>query len=114
MDTDAPAPPLPIDAATTGAGSLLSVDDLTAATATEEGQGEDDFVLPEGVAPFLEEEELYNDNTAAGIALLWAPYPFDKRFGRTRRVLDVPLVNSWFQEHVPSGCAQCCCAVDVS
>ena len=65
---------------------------------------DDEWALPEGVAPFLEDEELYSDHTAAGIALLWAPHPFNRRFGRTRRVLDVPLVNSWFQEHVPSGC----------
>lgn len=51
----------------------------------------------------LEEQELYGDNTAAGLALLWAPYPFNRRFGTTRRILDVPLVNNWFQEHVPSG-----------
>lgn len=68
------------------------------------GDDDDEFALPEGVAPLLEEEELYGEHTAAGIALLWAPHPFNRRFGRTRRVLDVPLVNSWFQEHVPSGC----------
>lgn len=41
---------------------------------------EDDFVLPEGVDPFLSEQPLYTDNTAAGIALLWAPRPFDLRY----------------------------------
>jgi hypothetical protein len=30
-----------------------------------------------------------------GIALLWAPRPFNMRAGRTRRALDIPLVNSW-------------------
>jgi hypothetical protein len=69
----------------------------------EVGDDEDEWTLPEGVEPMLEEQELYTDNTAAGLALLWAPYPFNRRFGLTRRVLDVPLVNSWFQEHVPSG-----------
>lgn len=58
------------------------------------------------MGPLLGEEELEREGTAAGIALLWAPHPFNRRFGRTRRVLDVPLVNSWFQEHVPSGCAR--------
>jgi pre-mRNA-processing factor 8 len=70
-----------------------------------DGDEDDDFELPDGVAPFLEDEPLSGDNTAAGIALLWAPHPFCRRYGRTRRVLDVPLVNAWFQEHVPSGCA---------
>jgi pre-mRNA-processing factor 8 len=66
---------------------------------------DDEWALPEGVEPFLEGEQLYGENTAAGIALLWAPHPFNRRFGRMRRVLDVPLVNTWFQEHVPAGCA---------
>jgi pre-mRNA-processing factor 8 len=76
--------------------------DSVEASVADEG---DDWALPEGVAPLLEEQELYTDNTAAGLALLWAPHPFNRRFGRTRRVLDIPLVNTWFQEHVPSGCA---------
>ena len=41
---------------------------------------ENDFVLPEGVDPFLSEQPLYTENTAAGIALLWAPRPFDLRY----------------------------------
>ena len=53
------------------------------------------------VAPFLGETPLYTDNTAAGVALLWAPHPFNRRSGRTRRAVDVPLVNSWFHEHCP-------------
>ena len=40
---------------------------------------EEDFELPEGVDPFLTEQPLYTENTAAGIALLWAPRPFDLR-----------------------------------
>ncbi|KAL3154210.1 Pre-mRNA-processing-splicing factor 8A [Trebouxia sp. C0010 RCD-2024] len=62
---------------------------------------EDEFVLPEGVTPFLSEQPLYTENTAAGIALLWAPRPFDLRSGRTRRSVDVPLINNWFYEHCP-------------
>ena len=53
------------------------------------------------VNPFLEETPLYTDNTAQGIALLWAPHPFNKRSGLTRRAVDIPLVNSWFHEHCP-------------
>ena len=41
---------------------------------------EEDFELPEGVDPFLTEQPLYTENTAAGIALLWAPRPFDLRY----------------------------------
>eukprot|EP00892_Ulva_mutabilis_P008605 jgi/Ulvmu1/6116/UM027_0094.1 len=68
----------------------------------EVADDEDEWELPAEMAPMLEEQELYTENTAAGLALLWAPHPFNRRFGRTRRVLDVPLVNSWFQEHCPS------------
>lgn len=34
-----------------------------------------------------------------GIALLYAPRPFNLRSGATRRACDVPLVNEWFHEH---------------
>ncbi|CAK1363523.1 Pre-mRNA-processing-splicing factor 8 [Cercospora beticola] len=61
------------------------------------------FVMPEGVEPFLEDEDLYNDDTAAAIALWWAPYPFDRRSGKMVRAQDVPLVKQWYLEHVPAG-----------
>ena len=56
---------------------------------------EEEFELPEEVEPFLKETPLYTDNTANGIALLWAPRPFNMRSGRTRRAIDVPLVKTW-------------------
>eukprot|EP00123_Amoebidium_parasiticum_P018097 comp24100_c1_seq1/m.43515 comp24100_c1_seq1/g.43515 ORF comp24100_c1_seq1/g.43515 comp24100_c1_seq1/m.43515 type:complete len:2277 (-) comp24100_c1_seq1:626-7456(-) len=62
---------------------------------------DDTFELPEEVSPFLQETPLYTDNTAAGIQLLWAPHPFNRRSGRTRRAVDVPLVKQWYKEHVP-------------
>lgn len=62
-----------------------------------------DFVLPDDVGAFLEDVPLYSDNTAAGIELYWAPHPFDKRSGRTRRAIDVPLVKSWYMEHIQPG-----------
>ncbi len=70
-----------------------------------DGRFDDDepFVLPPSIAPFLEDAPLYTDNTASGIALFWAPHPFDKRSGVTRRIVDVPLVKDWFCEHPPSG-----------
>jgi len=40
---------------------------------------DDDFFLAEEFEPILSEEELYNDDTAAGIALYWAPRPFNLR-----------------------------------
>ncbi|KAJ0409334.1 hypothetical protein ATCC90586_000571 [Pythium insidiosum] len=69
----------------------------------EDDSEDDDFQLPMGFAPVLAEEPLYNENTANGIALYWAPRPFNLRTGRTRRAIDVPLVNRWFQEHCPPG-----------
>lgn len=64
---------------------------------------EEEYVLAEDVTPFLQETALYTDNTANGIALLWAPRPFNMRSGRTRRAIDVPLVKTWYKEHCPPG-----------
>jgi hypothetical protein len=74
---------------------------LSACLQEGEEEEEDDFVLPDNVAPLLGELPLYSEQTASGIALLWAPRPFNQRSGRMRRALDVPLVNCWFQEHCP-------------
>ncbi|KAL0079353.1 splicing factor Prp8 [Phycomyces blakesleeanus] len=67
------------------------------------GDGDEDteFSLPESVVPFLDETEISTENTANAIALYWAPHPFDKRSGRTRRAQDVPLVKNWYLEHCP-------------
>jgi len=62
---------------------------------------EEDLPVPDQFFPFLDEEPLYTDNTALGITLYWAPRPFNKRSGLTRRAYDVPLVNQWFHEHCP-------------
>jgi pre-mRNA-processing factor 8 len=68
------------------------------------GNNEDgDFVLPEGMEPFLADEELYTSETASAIALWWAPYPFDRRSGRMVRAQDVALVKQWYLEHCPQG-----------
>ena len=56
---------------------------------------EEEFELPEYVQPFMQETPLYTDDTANGIALLWAPRPFNLRSGRARRAIDVPLVKTW-------------------
>ncbi|CAJ2664774.1 unnamed protein product [Trifolium pratense] len=63
---------------------------------------DDDWVLPDGVEPFLKDVELYTDTTAAGISLLFAPRPFNMRSGRMRRAEDIPLVAEWYKEHCPS------------
>ena len=67
------------------------------------GEDDDDFSLPETVTPFLSDCDLSNDNTADAIALWWAPYPYDRRSGRTRRAQDIPLVKDWYKEHCPAG-----------
>ncbi|EHL02532.1 putative Pre-mRNA-splicing factor spp42 [Glarea lozoyensis 74030] len=64
---------------------------------------EDAFELPEDVEPFFNDEELATDDTAAAIALWWAPFPFDRRSGRMVRAQDVPLVKQWYLEHCPQG-----------
>lgn len=64
-------------------------------------EDEDDFSLPEGVEPLLSDTQLYTDTTAAGIALLFAPRPFNTRSGRMRRAEDIPLVSEWYKEHCP-------------
>ena len=58
----------------------------------------EDFELPEKVEPFLTDVPLYTNNTANGIALVWAPRPFNLRSGHTRRAIDIPLVKDWFHE----------------
>ncbi|KAF2872865.1 NUC071 domain-containing protein [Massariosphaeria phaeospora] len=70
------------------------------------GNGEDDegdFEMMGDVEPFMEDEELWTDDTSSAIALWWAPHPFDKRSGRMVRAQDVPLVKQWYLEHVPGG-----------
>lgn len=59
----------------------------------------DEFEL-DFVEPFLNHLPLYNDHTANGIALLWAPRPFNMRSGRTRRAVDIPLVKTWYKVRV--------------
>ncbi|KAJ5232232.1 hypothetical protein N7468_005188 [Penicillium chermesinum] len=66
-------------------------------------ENEDDFELPDDVVPFLDNEELYTEETASAIALWWAPHPFNKRSGKMVRAQDVPLVKQWYLEHCPQG-----------
>ena len=61
----------------------------------------EEFELPEGVQPLLAEEPLFNERTVSAINLYWAPEPFNKRTGKTRRNYDIPLVSQWFKERCP-------------
>ncbi|KCV67421.1 pre-mRNA-processing-splicing factor 8 [Fonticula alba] len=63
--------------------------------------GSDLGPLPEGFGPLLADKPLATERTADGLALYWAPHPFDKRSGRTRRAQDVPLIKRWYQEYCP-------------
>ncbi len=51
------------------------------------------FSLPDEIEPFLQDAPLENDLTADAIALWWAPKPYSLRSGRTRRAVDVPLIQ---------------------
>ena len=59
---------------------------------------EEEFELPNNMEPFLHKEPLEKELTASAVALWWAPYPFNKRSGRTVRAQDVPLVKHWYLE----------------
>jgi len=64
---------------------------------------EEEFQLPYSMAAMFSEFPLYTENTANGMALIWAPRPFNTRSGGTRRIIDVPLVKTWYKEHCPAG-----------
>ncbi|KAL3087990.1 hypothetical protein niasHT_026411 [Heterodera trifolii] len=64
---------------------------------------DEEFEIPSDLVPMFNEFPLYTENTANGMALLWAPRPFNLRSGRTRRIIDVPLVKCWYREHCPAG-----------
>ncbi|CEM02373.1 unnamed protein product [Vitrella brassicaformis CCMP3155] len=60
------------------------------------------FQLSPDVTPFCSNAPLMTENTNNGIALYWAPRPFNLRSAKTKRCIDIPLVQSWFREHCPS------------
>ena len=61
---------------------------------------DDEIVASPALRPILVHTPLSTPNTSAGIALYHAPSPFNLRSGRTRRVIDVPLIGHWHQERV--------------
>lgn len=76
-------------------------DELFGSGNNEEPEDES-FELPAELDPFLDEENLENEDTSSAIELWWAPYPFNRRSGRMVRAQDVPLVKQWYLEHPPS------------
>jgi hypothetical protein len=60
---------------------------------------DENFELPADFEPFLAERDLYTELTSAAIELYHAPSPFNLKSGQTRRILDIPLIKSWYQEH---------------
>ena len=61
---------------------------------------DDEVIASPSLKPLLTECPLSTPNTSAGIALYHAPRPFNLRSGRTRRVIDVPLIAHWYRERV--------------
>jgi pre-mRNA-processing factor 8 len=49
--------------------------------------------MPEDIDPIFADEPLYNQDTTNAINLYWAPDPFNKRSGKTKRCYDIPLVS---------------------
>lgn len=80
----------------------VTLEDELFGPGNNEEDEEDAFTLPEGVDPFLADEELDNEHTSSAIELWWAPFPFDRRSGRMVRAQDVPLIKQWYLEHPPS------------
>ena len=77
---------------------LVSHEDAIFGFGNEE---DDEFELPDEIEAFLHRRDLSNENTADAIALFWAPYPYNRRSGRTRRAQDVPMVKNFYMEHCP-------------
>jgi pre-mRNA-processing factor 8 len=50
--------------------------------------------------PLVCDAPLSTVNTSSGITLYNAPHPFTLRSGRTRRTVDIPLINHWFRDRV--------------
>jgi len=81
--------------------SAVSHEDEIFGEGNNEEPEDDCFKLPAGVSPFLAEEDLANEDTAAAIALWWSVFPFDRRSGSMVRAQDVPLVKQFYLQHCP-------------
>merc|ERR1711865_475791 len=63
---------------------------------------DEEFILPINFAAPFASNVLSSSIITDGIALLHAPTPYNKRSGKTRRTIDIPLIKTWYQEHCPS------------
>ena len=61
---------------------------------------DEEIVASSDLLPILQDAPLSTSNTAPGIALYFAPNPFNTRSGRTRRAMDIPLINHWYRDRV--------------
>jgi len=61
---------------------------------------DEEVIASPSLRPMLTTFPLSTPNTSAGIALYHAPRPFNLRSGRTRRIIDVPLIGHWYRERV--------------
>ena len=58
--------------------------------------GDEDFTLPPEFEILLGDEKLVLPDTKDAIALYHAPFPFNRRSGKTLRAQDVALVKKWY------------------
>lgn len=63
----------------------------------------EDIHIEDDFAPILDDVALCDNATSDGVQLYWAPEPFSRRSGQTRRAYDIPLVNCWYKERCPQG-----------
>jgi pre-mRNA-processing factor 8 len=82
---------------------LTAASSFSAAAAVLNYDVVDDFSLPRGADAILSDVPLSSHTTTAGIALYFAPPPFNKRSDLMRRAQDIPLVKNWFLERAPQG-----------
>jgi len=64
----------------------------------EDWEENEKLTLPASGEPILASRPVMDENTGHGIALYFAPAPFNLRVGRTKRATDIPLVQKWFME----------------
>ncbi|EDR30125.1 pre-mRNA-processing-splicing factor, putative [Entamoeba dispar SAW760] len=70
---------------------------------TQEMEEEDDdetIEFYDDVIAFGNTIELDNEKIKDGLNLINAQYPFNNKYGATRRAQDVPLIKGWYLEHV--------------
>ena len=67
----------------------------------EEEEDDYDLNMPTSFGAMFKDTPLSSETTAEGIALYWAPEPYCRRSGRSKRAFDIPLINSWYHEHCP-------------